>query len=164
MVLLPDALCLRMATDADAAALATLRSASCLEMGLLGHGEAPAFRWRARREIATLLREERMLAWVLVVEGRVAGCACVLLWDRLPYPGSSRHAEIAGVYVDPAFRRRGIARELVAEAIATAAAAGVRRTFIAPTLHSRALYRSFGFDDAGWLKSPLHASRPEPAA
>jgi GNAT superfamily N-acetyltransferase len=157
MVTVPDALCLRYAAYEDAGALAALRTASCLEMGLLGHGEAPGFRLRARREIATLLREERMLAWVLVVAGRIVGCACVVLWNRLPYPGSSRHAEIAGVYVAPEYRRRGYARELVGEAIASARACAVRRTVIAPTEQSRAFYRSFGFDDAGWLRSPLHA-------
>jgi len=157
MVVVPDAVCLRFAAYADAAALAALRTASLLELGLLGGGEAPAFRQRARREIASLLREERLIAWVLVADGRVAGCACVVVWDRLPYPGSSRHAEIAGVYVAPEFRRRGIARELVGEAIASARACGVRRIFIAPTDQTRDFYRAFGFDDAGWLRSPLHA-------
>ena len=112
MVTVPDALCLRYAAYEDAGALAALRTASCLEMGLLGHGEAPAFRLRARREIATLMREQRMFAWVLVVAGRIVGCACVVLWNRLPYPGSSRHAEIAGVYVAPEYRRRGYARDV----------------------------------------------------
>ena len=155
MLLAPQNLCLRYAADEDAPALATLRTAALLEMDLLGAAEAPAFRVRARREIAAMLRDERMVAWVLVADDRVAGCACAIFWDRLPYAGSSCHAEISGVYVAPEFRRRGIARELVGEAIASARARNVRRVFISPTRHTRGFYHSFGFDDAGWLRSPV---------
>jgi GNAT superfamily N-acetyltransferase len=164
MELLPDTLCLRYAAAADVPALAALRSAGLIELGLLGNAEAPSFRVRARRELAALLRDDRLVAWVLVAGERIAGCACVVFWDRLPYPGSSRHAEIAGVYVAPEFRRRGIARELVGEALASARAHGVRRVFIAPTAQTRPLYRSFGFDESGWLRSPLHASETESCA
>jgi N-acetylglutamate synthase-like GNAT family acetyltransferase len=164
MVVVPDTLCLRHAAYADAPALAALRTEALIELGLLGQAEAPAFRSRARREIATMLREDRLVAWVLVAGERLAGCACVVFWDRLPYPGSSRHAEIAGVYVAPAYRRRGIARELVGEALASARAHAVRRVFIAPTAQMRAFYREFGFDDASWLRSPLHASGTESCA
>ncbi len=159
-----DALCLRYASNEDAAAIAAVRTAALIEMGLLGNAEAASFRGRARREIAAMLRDDRLIAWVLVVAGRIAGCACVVFWDRLPYPSSSRHAEIAGVYVAPEFRRRGIARELVGEAIASARAHGVRRVFIAPTAHTSTFYRSFGFDGSGWLRSPLLANETESCA
>ena len=154
MLLAPQTLCLRYAVDEDAPALAMLRTAALLELDLLGAAEAPVFRKRARREIAAMLRDERMIAWVLVAGDRVAGCACAIFWDRLPYAGSSCHAEISGVYVAPEFRRRGIARELVGEAIASARVRAVRRVFIAPAPRTREFYRSFGFDDAGWLRSP----------
>jgi ribosomal protein S18 acetylase RimI-like enzyme len=135
----PDALCLRYASDEDAAAIAAVRTAALLEMGLLGNAEAASFRGRARREIAAMLRDDRLIAWVLVVAGRIAGCACVVFWDRLPYPSSSRHAEIAGVYVAPEFRRRGIARELVGEAIASARAWRAARLHRADGAHRHVL-------------------------
>jgi ribosomal protein S18 acetylase RimI-like enzyme len=64
---------------------------------------------------------------------------------------------LAGVYVDPAARRRGIGRAIVREAIAAAEAAGVRvglyvREDAAP---ARRLYESLGFRPAGrrlWLE------------
>jgi GNAT superfamily N-acetyltransferase len=157
MVTVPEAVCIRSADARDVAALAALRAASLVEMGLLGQAEVPAFLPRARRELARLFQAERLCAWVLEVDGVLAGCACVVTWDRLPYPGASRHAEVAGVYVAPAHRRRGYARELVGEAIAGASALGVRRLLIAPTELTRRFYHSFGFDDAGWLRSPLFA-------
>ncbi len=147
------ALMLRGVDAFDASALAELRVASLIEMGLLAPPEAAAFLPRARREFWTLLREERMTAWVLVAEGVVAGCACVNFWNRLPYPGTSVHAELSGVYVAPPYRRRGIARELVGEALAAARSRGARRIFVHPTESSRDLYRRLGFEDSGQLRS-----------
>jgi GNAT superfamily N-acetyltransferase len=144
---------LRQADAFDAAALAELRVAGLIELGLLDPLAADTFLPRARREYWTLLREEKLAAWLLVAGGRVAGCACVLFWERLPYPGTSLHAEVAAVYVAPGQRRQGIARELVAEVIAAARARGVRRIVLNPTAATRALYRSFGFEDSGQLRA-----------
>jgi ribosomal protein S18 acetylase RimI-like enzyme len=87
-----------------------------------------------------------------VANGRVAGCACVLYWDRLPYPPTSLHAELCGVYVAPEFRHRGIARELCTEALASAKARGVRKIVLNPTQELRGFYRSFGFDESGQMR------------
>jgi ribosomal protein S18 acetylase RimI-like enzyme len=146
------ALVLRQADAFDAAALAELRVAALLELGMLDPFEAETFARRARREYWTLLREDRVAAWLLVAGGSVAGCACVLFWNRLPYPHTSLHAELAGVYVAPPHRRRGVARELVGEALASARSRGVRRIVCQPTAQSQSLYRSLGFDDSGQLR------------
>jgi ribosomal protein S18 acetylase RimI-like enzyme len=151
-VQMPAALLLRAADALDAPALAELRAAALLELGMLEPFAAGAFAERARREYWTLLREDRLAAWVLQADGRLAGCACVLFWNRLPYPQTSLHAELAGVYVAPSLRRCGIARELIAEALATARSRGVRRVVLQPSAHARELYRSFGFTDSGQLR------------
>lgn len=146
------ALVLRAADALDAPALAELRTAALLELGMLEPLAAEGFVQRARREYWALLREDRLAAWVLQAEGRLAGCACVLFWNRLPYAQTSLHAELAGVYVAPPYRRRGIARELIAEALATARSRGVRRIVLQPAEHASALYRSFGFAESGQLR------------
>lgn len=143
---------LRRADALDAAALAELRGAALSEFGELAAGAEAAFVADARREFWQLLREDRLAAWVLEVDGRVAGCACALFWQRLPYPTGSLHAEIAGVYVAPAYRRRGIARELIAEAIACARERGVRRIVLHSTSALRSFYRSLGFSESGQLR------------
>jgi GNAT superfamily N-acetyltransferase len=147
-----SALALRCADPFDAAALAELRVASVIEMGLLRPDDAPAFARRCRRELWDALRDDRLAAWLLAVDGRVEGCACVLFWNRLPYPGTSLHAEVSGVYVAPAYRRRGIARELVRETIAAARARGARRIVLNSTDEMRAFYRDLGFADSGQLR------------
>jgi GNAT superfamily N-acetyltransferase len=145
-------ICLRQAAVRDSAALAELRAASLTEMGLIRPAEASVFLRRARDEFGELFRTERIAAWLLKVDGVAAGCACALFWSRLPYPPSSLHAEIGGVYVVPAQRGRGYARELIAEAIAAARARGVCRIVLHPTERSRALYRKMGFTESGQLR------------
>jgi GNAT superfamily N-acetyltransferase len=146
---------LRQCDAADAAELAELRAASLLEMGLLRPSGAASFRRRARREFARMLRVERLAGWLLTIDGEVVGCACAVFWDRLPYPETSLHAEIAGVYVAPEYRRHGYARMLVAEALSSARARGVRRVVLQPGRNSRALYEAFGFNESGQLRLPV---------
>jgi GNAT superfamily N-acetyltransferase len=142
---LSDTLLLRRACRFDAAALARLRAASLVEQALLLPHDAPAFERDAVHRFAALLRDDRIAAWLLEADGDVCGAACVLFWERLPYAEGALHAELAGVYVEPAYRRRGVARELCREAIAAARARSPRRIVVHPSLAGRALYRELGF-------------------
>lgn len=143
----------RQADRFDAAPLAALRCASLIEMGLLPAAQAEAFRRRALPEFWRGLCEERIAAWLLSVDDRIVGCACLVFWERLPYPETSLHAELAGVYVAPEFRRLGYARELIGEALTTARACGVRKTVLQPTEGTRELYRTFGFAESGQMRA-----------
>lgn len=150
MVVIP-ALYLRAATRADARALARLRRASLCELALPG-ADDPHFERDAARAFETMLDARELVAWVLVADGEIAGSACALFWQRLPYPGSSLHAELSGVYVAPPFRRRGIARELCREAIAASRARGARRIVVHPSAAGMALYRELGFTAGNELR------------
>jgi GNAT superfamily N-acetyltransferase len=143
---------LRHADVSDAHALATLRRASLCELGLLSASDAPAFEREAARRFEGLLDANRMAAWIIAIDGRIAGSACLLFWERLPYPGSSLHAELAGVYIEPAHRRQGFARRLCVEAIGAARLRGARAIFVHPSAAGRTLYRELGFADAGQLR------------
>lgn len=141
------AIALRQAQTMDAWELAELRFASLAEMGLLQPVQAPGFIRRAASEFFTLLREDRLTAWLLVEGNRPVGCACVIFWDRLPYANTSLHAEICGVYVLPEFRRRGYATELVGEAVASAHGRCARKIVLSSTESAREIYRRLGFKD-----------------
>lgn len=138
----------------DAYDLARLRMTSLEEMGLMTPADRATFLPRAQREFTQLLREDRLGAWLLVAGSRVVGCTCALLWQRIPYPKSSLHAEVAGVYVDPAYRGNGYAREMVQEAISWARAAGVRKIVLHANAASRSLYERLGFVDSGEMRLP----------
>jgi GNAT superfamily N-acetyltransferase len=137
---------LRMAARADAAALARLRCASLRELGLISAEAGAALEPRAQCELFDAFDTGMLAGWLLVADGRVVGAALALFWRRLPYAETSLHAELAGVYVEPGFRRHGFARELCRETIAAARARGVRRIVVHPAGVARDFYRELGFN------------------
>ncbi len=151
---------LRSADAIDCAALARLRTASLLELGVIARPQVRPFLITAGREFARLFSEHRIDAWVLVrPDGTLAGSACAVFYDRLPYPDGTEHAEIAGVYVEPEHRGRGFASELVKETVAAARGRGVRATFLRPSSDAaRRLYGRLGFDEMPFMRL---SARPE---
>jgi ribosomal protein S18 acetylase RimI-like enzyme len=147
---LPE-LSLRAAEAADAPTLARLRVAGLIEQGLMTPEQAPAFLPVALTEIQRLFSEGHIAAWLALEGGTAIGCASVIFWNRLPYPGSSLHAEIAGVYVAPDCRRQGLATEITRKAVATAQARGVRKIILHPSAQAVRLYRRLGFVDGNQL-------------
>ena len=89
----------------------------------------------------------------------VADCDRVVGYVRLRHPGrlpSNRHVlQINGIAVDPAYRRRGIARALLDAAIEESRSRGARRLTLrvfAPNAAARALYEAAGFEIEGVLR------------
>jgi GNAT superfamily N-acetyltransferase len=132
----------------DADALANLRAQSLIELGMLEARVRSSFIVEARGEFYRMLERERIAAWLLVDDDRAVGCAMALFWMRLPYPNGMLHAEIAGVYVEPRYRGRGFARELISDAVDAAKARGARRIVLHAREGSKDLYRKFGFVDS----------------
>src|SRR5215216_173028 len=94
-------LTIRMATPDDAAALAHLNAA------FNGIDEPPdqlAARMPAVRDIETALLAE--------YDGELAGFACLRVVPCLLYPAP--YAELTELYIEPAYRRRGVGRALIA--------------------------------------------------
>jgi ribosomal protein S18 acetylase RimI-like enzyme len=139
---------IRAAGAADAATLAALRAESLIEMKLLEPPAGPRFVEEARRRFEELFEQRMLQAWLLLDGASPIGCACVLFWNRLPYPDGALHAEIAGVYVAPGYRRRGYATRLTREAIAAARARNARKIVLHPTAAARSLYERLGFTAA----------------
>jgi GNAT superfamily N-acetyltransferase len=150
---------LRVADQLDASPLGRLRAASLVELGLLSARAAAGFAARARAEFDALFRADRIAAWLGCDDERVVASSCAVFYDRLPYPDGARHAELCGVYVEPAYRRRGVASELVREVVAAAQAGGARKTFLRPSRGARALYARLGFVDTE-LMTFVGAERP----
>ncbi len=155
---------LRAADQFDSLDLARLRAASLIELELLPADASAAFAVRAAADFRALFRSGRIAAWIAVDGERAVASSCAVFYDRLPYPDGSRHAELCGVYVVPAYRRRGIASDLVREVVAAASAGGARKTYLRPSKDAKALYARLGFVDADlMLFAPVRrASASEP--
>jgi GNAT superfamily N-acetyltransferase len=137
----------RRADTADARSLGRLRAASMIEMGYLPANDRAPFELRAAADILELFGAQRLIAWVLCDGAHVVGSACATFFERLPYPDGALHAEVAGVYVEPAYRGRGHAARLVEAVLAEVTGRGVRTTFLRPSPLSKSLYERLGFTE-----------------
>lgn len=138
----------RAAAMRDARALASLRAESLIEMELLERPAAPAFVAETEAGLRRLFADGKLVGWLLLDGARAIGCASVVFWERLPYPDGAVHAEIAGVYVAPAYRRRGYATALTREAIGAARERRSRKIVLHPSAAARSLYERLGFTAA----------------
>ncbi len=111
--------------------------------------------WRSvsdeRRYLRTVRRHPDAAVYVAEVEGRVVARLSIA---RDLHPSSSHVADL-GLMVEVGYRRRGVGRALLAQAVDWAAKAGVRKLELhvfpwnAPAI---ALYESFGFEREGLRK------------
>lgn len=112
--------------------------------------------WRSisdeRRYLRSVQRHPDAAVFVAEVDGRIAAR---LSLSRDPHP-SSRHVADLGLMVAEQYRRQGIGRALLDEAVAWARVSGIRKL----ELHvfpwnepAIALYESFGFEQEGYRKA-----------
>ena len=80
--------------------------------------------------------------------GRVAGGGGVLLspWPANPHDPCTERAVILNVYTEPEFRRRGVARQVMAAILAWMKAYGLRGVNLHASAEGRALYEKLGFE------------------
>ena len=132
-----DALRITPATEADGEALAALNRAFN-EVEISGPAQAARLR-------ETAAHERAFLAWVGDVAVGFTSLRFVpLVTTALPY------GEVTELYVQPAFRRRGIARALLAAAEARARALGAPGVILFTGLKNtdaQAFYRAAGYHD-----------------
>jgi GNAT superfamily N-acetyltransferase len=67
--------------------------------------------------------------------------------DRPPYPGNATGLDgyVTNMYTLPAYRRRGLARQLLEVLIAHARQVGIKRLFLESSREGQQLYEGFGF-------------------
>ncbi len=101
------------------------------------------------RLVAAILGDPDARAWVWDEDGAVAG-VCIVRIDRAPpILRETRRAEITDVGVSPERRRQGIARALVAQALAWVRSRDVERVEVrvaARNPEAQAFWRRLGFD------------------
>ena len=130
-------LSIRPASAADAADLARLNG--------LFNGATLTPAEQAEHQRAAANTERALLAWV---DGRAVGFTCLrfarLITTALPY------AEVTELFVEEAFRRRGIARALLAEAEVLARGLGAPGIILFTGLKNetaQVFYRAVGYHD-----------------
>jgi len=120
-------------------------------------------------DFITVGRRERSLATFLACDedDRVIGSASSQL-HRVPYPeimlpSVRRFGYIWSVFVEPAYRRQGIARQLMEQALAHLRAIGCTTAVLHSSDAGEALYQQLGFRVVKEMRMGLNEPLPEPA-
>ena len=138
----------REATVADAALITAHRRAMFLSMpnpndAVLNQVNRAFEPWVRER-----LTDGRYLGWIVEDDGRVAGSAGMLLVDWPPHPlhpDANQRGYLLNVFVEPEFRRRGLAHGLIKECLAEAKRRGIRVVTLHASDAGRAVYEKLGF-------------------
>lgn len=145
---------IRLARDADMAALADLRRESTFER--LPRCEDQGFQ---ERFAAWYARESsRRLTWLAEDDGRAVGMMNLVIFERMPRPGRDpgRWGYLANAYVRPDHRNQGIGARLIDAIVGYADAGGFARVVLSPSERSIPLYQRAGFGPADALRSREH--------
>lgn len=104
---------------------------------------APALRDYYKRHMA----DGTFISWIAVDNDRIVGTSGMSIVEKPPYFGcpSGRIGLLSGMYTDKAYRRRGIARELLSRVVDEARARGCGTVQITASDMGVLLYTDFGF-------------------
>ena len=141
---------IRSATAAEAGALARSRADLFRELdGSSGTVVASDFESLCRAAFEASFAANVCVAWIAEVPGKLdpVGTLVMLKFPRLPTPKNPRTIEgyVLNVFVDSAWRHRGIASALVRSAIDYARSSGLARIRLHATAAGQAVYASLGF-------------------
>ena len=103
----------------------------------------PALRDYYTRHMA----DDTFLSWLALDDGRIVGTSGMSIVEKPPYFGcpTGRIGLLSSMYTDPAYRRQGIARELLSRVVEAARANGCGTVQITASDMGVLLYTSFGF-------------------
>jgi GNAT superfamily N-acetyltransferase len=139
---------IRTATLADAALITAHRRAMFASMPNPNDEVLEAMSRAFEPWVRERIGDGRYLGWIAEENLRVAGSAGLLIVDWPPHPfhpDAHQRGYLLNVFVEPEFRKRGLAHELVQKCLAEAHARSIRVV----TLHSsdagRPVYEKFGF-------------------
>jgi len=143
---------IRTARPEDAAEISRQRTRMFLEMGRLTEAGAPELLRASTISLEEKLADGTYRGWLMEsADGVVIAGAGVLLRPLLPRPDAltGPEAVVLNVYVEPEFRRQGVARALMEAVLHWCETERVLRVVLHPTPIGQLLYESLGFKPTG---------------
>lgn len=138
----------RTATAADAALIAAHRKAMFADMNCASEDALETMRRKCEPWTERMIMEGKYRGWISYDGGKVAASAGLLVLDWPPHPldpEGEKRGYMLNVFVEPDYRRRGLAHDLVELCLSEAK----RRGIVIVALHSsdagRPIYEDFGF-------------------
>jgi GNAT superfamily N-acetyltransferase len=138
----------RSATLADAALITAHRRAMFASMPNPNDATLDTMTRAFEPWVRERIANGKYLGWIAEDDGRVAGSAGLMIVDWPPHalhPDSNQRGYLLNVFVEPEFRRRGLAHSLIERCLTEARQRGIHVV----TLHSsdagRLVYEKLGF-------------------
>jgi GNAT superfamily N-acetyltransferase len=148
---------IRQATPADIDMILHHRRSMFADMGEGSETDLDVMVARARQFIETALKDGSYRGWLVEVGGRVVagGGVAIVGYQPSPLETSPGRAFVLNMYTEPAFRRQGLARQILKTIVEWCRQQG----FAAVSLHAsdagRALYSSLGFEPTNEMRLVL---------
>jgi GNAT superfamily N-acetyltransferase len=138
---------IRPATVADIDVILHHRRNMFAEMGNGSDKERDAMVAAARPFIEAGLRDGSYRSWLVEVDGRVVagGGVAIVGFQPTPFDPSPHRAWVLNMYTEPAFRRRGLAKQLLETILAWCREQGLKSVFLHASGAGRPLYELLGF-------------------
>jgi ribosomal protein S18 acetylase RimI-like enzyme len=140
---------IRTADMTDAALISAHRRAMFAEIHTLDESVMTALERRSIGWTERMIREGKYYGWIATEAGRSMASAGLLILDWPPHPFDPE-GELRGyllnVYVEPEYRKRGLAHELVERCMAEARRRGIRVVTLHSSQAGRPIYERFGFN------------------
>jgi GNAT superfamily N-acetyltransferase len=145
---------IRQGTAADASVVARHRALMFHEMGHLPEAEMVSFEREAVPIIEAAIRGGTYRPWLAETADDIVAGGGLQLRPLLPRPESRQAPEaiILNMYVQPAHRRRGLARRLLEVMLDWCRSQNIVRIVLHPSDQGRPLYESMGFQPTGELR------------
>jgi GNAT superfamily N-acetyltransferase len=141
-------LAIRRATPDDVDAIAEHRARMFQDAGRLDDDRAAAMIELLKPIMRPMLASGEYLGWLVVAkDGAIIGGAGVQMRNLLPRPETdvAREALVVNVYVEPEYRRQGLARRLMEAVLAWSREQGVERVSLHASTMGQPLYETLGF-------------------
>jgi GNAT superfamily N-acetyltransferase len=148
---------IREATLDDIPALLRHRRGMYEDMGYDDEESLVAMTETSRPYLREAMANGTLHPWVAALEDRVVGGGLIIVspWLSHPYDRQCRQATVLNMYVDPEFRRRGIARRLMQTMIDWCRKEGFVNVSLHASKSGRRLYESLGFEPTTEMRLKL---------
>lgn len=148
---------IRQATVADVDIIVRHRCSMFADMGYGDEAGRSAMATAARPFIEAALKDGSYRGWLVEDGDRVvAGAGLAIVgFQPTPLDPSPRRAWVLNMYTEPAYRRRGLARELLQSMIVWCREQGFSSVFLHPSDAGRPLYELLGFKPTNEMRLVL---------
>ncbi len=138
----------RLAAAADAALITSHRRRMFVDAGRRDDQILQITAQSHEPWVAQAITDGKYIGWLTEDDGKVVAGAGLLLLDWPPHPldpRSTHRGYLLNVYVEPGYRRRHLASNLIELALAEARRRGIRVVALHSTDEARRLYEATGF-------------------